>query len=635
VIVALGCGPNTQQPSNPTGSITGTVTDLRTGTPLAGVTVSALAAGDSGVARVTATTEATGAYALRGLPAGATYRVRFTKDNFVARFGSATIPNATGMFPQGNAEAELNMPLAASDAAIAGRVLAGGAAPAVGAVVGVDLRAMGFDLVTQATVAADGTYRITGLPGAPTGLMLMMVTQPWDANSDGLVDYDTVTVPVQTFPGSTARVDVDLRSAAGDLVLLYSDIDDGIHPPNQPIDLTFNRPIRVDSVTLLDVTSTFNVAVVATLDAAGTALRVTTAGGTALSLGSTYRLDVTATTATGISRTFRRSFQATTTTSPLPAVQGLTLTPVDANYDTTAFQLAWTAIPGAAGYRIYARDTLSNPTYLLLSTVGSSPAPATSLTLPTSFDVFTADGLQTPFAFGTRVDVAVVATDAVGNAASPDTAAPVSRADTMKPSVVSADVSGNANNTSGSSPRTITLRVRWSEYLHPTRSNIAIQLPHPALTSTFLLDPTAQSGTFTIVIPAGVNGAGAYTVTGAVDTSGNVMDPYAGTLTGITACPGPFVGSGSNGGSGAVCLGTYTFNTIAGNVYTISTCNGYSGDTYLRVTGTCACSSDDACGAGSACTCLATANGTATICASTFGSSPASWSYTVTGTCGP
>ncbi|HEY3353694.1 MAG TPA: LamG-like jellyroll fold domain-containing protein [Polyangia bacterium] len=134
--------------------------------------------------------------------------------------------------------------------------------------------------------------------------------------------------------------------------------------------------------------------------------------------------------------------------------------------------------------------------------------------------------------------------------------------------------------------------------------------------------------------------------------AGTVCRPAAGlcdvaeTCTGTSAacpadalaagpgCPGPFVGSGAGGGSGAVCLATYDFPVVAGRSYTISTCGSNSGDTYLKVTGACECENDDTCGLGSACTCVAAASGTATICASSYGGADASWSYVIAGDCG-
>jgi len=116
----------------------------------------------------------------------------------------------------------------------------------------------------------------------------------------------------------------------------------------------------------------------------------------------------------------------------------------------------------------------------------------------------------------------------------------------------------------------------------------------------------------------------------AVDDAGAPDD--TGPATG--PCGGPFSGSGDFGDSGWYCLDNYTFRAIAGNSYTISTCASCSGDTYLVVSGACSCEDDDGCsGLCSECSCTATSDGDANICASTYSDSSATWSYTVTGTC--
>lgn len=120
---------------------------------------------------------------------------------------------------------------------------------------------------------------------------------------------------------------------------------------------------------------------------------------------------------------------------------------------------------------------------------------------------------------------------------------------------------------------------------------------------------------------------------------GSVVDSSA--ITGSTpstpppaACVSGLAGSGTNGGSGARCLAQYRFNVEAGRTYTISTCGRSTGDTFLVVTGACACSNDDACDVGSECTCTASTTGVAVLCASTYATQTASWSYAVTATNG-
>ncbi|MDO9018361.1 MAG: hypothetical protein Q8S73_10850 [Deltaproteobacteria bacterium] len=103
-----------------------------------------------------------------------------------------------------------------------------------------------------------------------------------------------------------------------------------------------------------------------------------------------------------------------------------------------------------------------------------------------------------------------------------------------------------------------------------------------------------------------------------------VASPPAGQV-----CRSGFAGSGSGGMSGARCLARYTFQVVRGGTYTISTCGRSTGDPFLSVSGACTCSNDDSCGLGSQCTCTATATGVATICASTFATQSATWSYQV------
>ena len=93
--------------------------------------------------------------------------------------------------------------------------------------------------------------------------------------------------------------------------------------------------------------------------------------------------------------------------------------------------------------------------------------------------------------------------------------------------------------------------------------------------------------------------------------------------------PDNYTGSGSFGQSG-ICLQTASFPVTQGNSYTISNCGSNTGDSYLRVDGACTCANDDYCGRGSLCSCYGATTGSATICASTYGSSAATWSYQVT-----
>lgn len=531
ILLACSQGKQTveteQTPSEPTGSIVGSVTSLRTGQPLQGATVTVAAGG--GVR--SATTDSNGAYSLGGLVAGAAYLVRASAANHVPGLAVAIIPNAAGDYPS-NGIAQVNVALAQANATLAGHVYARDGAPAQGVDLTVDLRGQGFDLVASARTDAQGAYSLTGLPGAPTGISIDVVAQPWDANGDGLADYDALTRTAVTYPAATSLLDFDLRLAAADVLLLTSNVESGRLPVDAQISLTFNRALdtNLTAVTLTDSTAGKAVAIATSFDSTGKIVTVVPDGATPLAAYHTYALRVDAVAATsGATATVLRTFTAETTLPLLPAVAGLTVNPVHADFDTYSFTLSWNAVSGASSYQVWVRDTSRNPTWVLANSyVGSSPAPSTTVTLPATFDYYAADGIQTPLAYGVGVDFAVVAVNAAGDAPAPSTATKVTRADTVAPAVETAIQSGNADNTAGGTAKTITLSVTFSEYMD---TSVAPSIALPAGdTATFQWNANRTGGVFTITIPAATDGSGAYTISGARDTSANVMASHPGTL---------------------------------------------------------------------------------------------------------
>ncbi|WP_242394970.1 carboxypeptidase regulatory-like domain-containing protein [Anaeromyxobacter oryzisoli] len=518
-----------------TGSVVGVVTSLRTGAPLPGVTVS-VPSPNGGI--ISVTTDSNGAYALRGLVPGASYTVRFAAAGYVPRFADAPqIPNSAGDYPS-NGVVQVDQAMAQANATLKGHVYGRDLLPASGVELVADLRPQGFDLVATARTDAQGAYTLTGLPGAPTGLPVAVVAQPWDANGDGVADYGAQSYAGSTYPQVSSLLDVDLRLAAEDLLLIASNVETGTIAANTAIQLTFNQVLDqgLTSVTLDDTTADPTaqkpVAIVATFDATGTILTVAPAPtGTLLAANHAYSLKVDAVAAVnGAPLTVSRSVTAIVPTSVPPAVAGLVVvTPEAADYDTASFTLTWNWDPSAnaTGYQVWVRDTSRNPDYLLVQEVGSSPAPSATVTLPATFDYYS-DSKQTPFAFGVGVDFAVVAVNAAG-ALSPTSVTPVHLTDTVAPVVQTAFQSGNSDNSAGTSPKTITLSVTFGEYMDnlvvPT-----ITLPASVTAGPFVWNADGMSGKFSITIPASTNGNGSYTVSGAKDSSGNAMKSYAGTL---------------------------------------------------------------------------------------------------------
>ena len=539
IAISAGCGDESrkraiQDPSLPVGSISGRVTDLRTGAAATGVQVSILLVGaaqtdEEGLPTiVTATTDAEGHYALADLAAGTNYRVRFVLDGFVPRFADAFIPNAAGKFPQGNAATELNMQVAAADATISGRIFARDGQPAAAAVASIDLRPAGFDLVQEVVAGADGSYSFAELPGAPAGLAVTVTVQPFDQDGDGAADYGARDAATATFPATNTRLDIDLRTVADALLLLFSNVDDGVIATPDAIALVFNRPLDLSAtpVALLDDTVGAAVAAVSTLDTAGTTLSVEPAGGTDLAAGHTYTLTVDAHATNGAQLTVVQTFDAVTDPTTLPGVTGLVVQPAAVDFDTNFFTLDWDSVAGAASYDIYARDTSANPTYLLVDTSGSAPAPGEPVTLPGEFDYYTDDGFQTPFAYGVDVDFAVVPVDASGSSGDPVAANEVRVSDNVAPIAWDTDQFATADNTGGLTDDILDLNVDFTEYMDPASAAAVTMtgLGPTCVVSAFDMDPGLINGGFTITVPAGTDCSGPYLVTGARDTSGNLME---------------------------------------------------------------------------------------------------------------
>ena len=531
---AVGCGPDQaeQVPSAPVGSIAGKVTSLKDGTPLGNVKVSVLQINEEGTAaETTVNTGADGAFAIGGLPAGTTYRVRYELSGFVSRFHDVEIPASAGNYPQGNGIGEANIALAPATGGISGKVIAGGARAASGVKIGIDLRPADFDFVAQVTTDSSGNYTFTGLPGSPTGVPVTLVVQPYDEDSNGTADYDVLQINSLSFPDVTTRTEIDLRAAASELTLLASDLDDGEHSVADNMNLTFNRPVNPDrlDVSLTDLDT--NRPVGASGVASGNNVVVSVSGGK-LAEGTHYLLEVDARAANGSSGTFSRYFRAVAASNgTLPSVTGLKVTPEMADWDSNSFNLQWNIVPGAQAYRVYARDNQKNPAYVLLKTVGSSPNPQTSLTLPSEFDTFSGDAVQTPFAFKTAVDFAVVAVNNSGDAAAPG-ANPVHVQDTIAGTIISVTQSDGVDNTSGSAPKIVDLHVTFDEYVDVDNPP-TVQLPG-GLLSTFEADASLMSGKFELVIPPGANPTGTFVISGAQDTSGNPFPQYDGTLLAVS-----------------------------------------------------------------------------------------------------
>jgi len=521
--------PAGEQPIDLTGSALGRVTSLADGQPLSGATVSTHVPGGS----LSTTTRDDGSYELAGLPAGATYDLRFECSGCVPRVAAAALPSAAGnvglLHPVVTADAVLPR----ADASLAGRVLSAGQ-PAPGVRLTIDLRGAGLDLVAIATTDADGAFLIDGLPGSPGGWATPLLVAPWDADADGSPDAPAQSTYVLLYPATRTTAEVALNGAGGYpwISVVSSDLGGGVHAADGPLHFTFSEPIDAarSQFSLQDATSYayLHVPVTVQVDGPGTGVAVQAVGGAPLATGHRYSLSLDVVSLTGSRLTQSYSFTASSGGGLMPPVTGLTVTPAHADYNTSALTLGWAATSGATSYTVYARDSRSNPSWVQVGSTGSTPAPALTVTLPSSFDYYTGDNLQTPFAFGTRVEVAVVAVGETGATSDLASSTPAQVADTVAPVVTSATQRGTAVNTTAA-PQSFQLEIAFDEYMSPDAPPI-IDLPVAGMSATFALDPGLRKGTFTVVVPPGTDGTGSYLIHSGADTSNNPIVSYPGRL---------------------------------------------------------------------------------------------------------
>ncbi|MHB8873381.1 MAG: carboxypeptidase regulatory-like domain-containing protein [Myxococcaceae bacterium] len=518
---------NTESNVAPTGTLQGRVTDSTTGEPLGGVAVSTLAG-----APVSATTDPNGAWVLPLVPAGTTYTLTFDLAGYVRSVATAYLESKTGDFPTGNAVTTRNVVLAKGTAEVRGYVFAAQGRTAAGATVVADLRDLGFDLVVSTKVAADGTFKLTGLPGFAAGLTIPLVVPPYDENADGVPDYAAAARTVAVFSGATSFAVISI--AASGAAILSTNLSDGQLLVGEPITVVFTAQMSPGetTATLRNVSRAVDVAVVQSWDAARLALTVKTSGDAPLGAGQRYQLNLQARAQNGAWLMVGIPFQVLA--SPVPPITRVLTnlkveSPASPDWNTTSYVLSWDPATEAAAYRAYAHDSATNPSWVLLGTVGTSPAPLTTVLLPAAFDTYSGDLVRTPLAFGTSVTLAVVPVDVYGNESPLPSAASVVVKDTARPAAVETQV-GNANN-QGSTSETIELRLDFSEYMDNTVAP-TITLPATGMTSTWTWDRSLLQGKFDLTVPANSDRRGPFTVSGAKDTNGNTMVDLTGTLTG-------------------------------------------------------------------------------------------------------
>ena len=200
-----------------------------------------------------------------------------------------------------------------------------------------------------------------------------------------------------------------------------------------------------------------------------------------------------------------------------------------ADWNTTSITFKWNLIDNADGYRIYAKDNGDNTDLIRLGTFfGNDDDTDVSgtVSLPSQFDYYDDDGIQTPFTGGTELTFQIVAYNDAGEGTY---SASVTVGDETSPVVTSFNQSGTADNPDSTSTQSFTVDLSANEYLSgadPTFGFVEsggdtnYVLPNSSVSLDW--DSDMMGGTFTVVVPAGKDGSGdEFFITNLKDASEN------------------------------------------------------------------------------------------------------------------
>lgn len=126
--------------------------------------------------KISTMTDGEGVFIIKNVPAGSTYTVYAKASEYTTAFADIILPDITS-FPQGNARVEVNFFLYPLNGNLSFHVeyFPEGATqpfPATGAVIIIDLRSIGFDMVFSGETDANGDFTFTDLPADFDGLQL-------------------------------------------------------------------------------------------------------------------------------------------------------------------------------------------------------------------------------------------------------------------------------------------------------------------------------------------------------------------------------------------------------------------------------------------------------------------------------
>ncbi|MCH8070289.1 MAG: Ig-like domain-containing protein, partial [Candidatus Marinimicrobia bacterium] len=210
-----------------------------------------------------------------------------------------------------------------------------------------------------------------------------------------------------------------------------------------------------------------------------------------------------------------------------------------ADWNTTSITFKWSRVTGVDGYRIYAKDNHNNSDFVRVGSFSAQDyvtEQSGTVSLPSQFDYYADDGIQTPFSNSTEITFKIAAYNDAGEGTF---SSALIVKDETGPTGNLFGQSGSANNSFGTSEIEFTITFSASEYLDgnatPSVSFIETggdpnyKLPSSAV--SFEWDNDLMRGVFTITVPAGKDGSGdIFTASAFKDNSGNTGESLDMTL---------------------------------------------------------------------------------------------------------
>lgn len=455
--------PELQGPEAPIASvivvIEGVVTDALTGQPVPGADVHIPAAGDRGKVK----TNDDGFYSVRFEGFGS-FNVFISKDGYakgksVANTSSSNAPEASYII-----NVVQNPTLYPTIGSVRGVVAGSGPLDAIGnarVLVRVNNSQI-FDpgLVLETTTGEDGRYELTGLPAGASNLRLLVPGQ--DLDEDGEPDFATKLVSLGTLDEAPTVVNVAVAPFTADAVVWtsFDNVENFAIEPDVSFEFVFAGPMST-TPGATEVTLRRGGTAVSTThswDDEGLVLTVTPR--VPLMVGKSYDLRVDATSVANQTVSWG-TYTFTVGGDRVPGeVENVTLVsdPTTLPFFQPWIEVGFDPVADATGYRVYARNDRTQTDWLQITQAFTSNldpvAPTIGFTLPSAFN--SVPGVATPFGLGETVEVAVVAL--LGGNEGPFPAVPLDVRDEACLDL-SVSVSGVFNNTAGTAPSDVLIRV--------------------------------------------------------------------------------------------------------------------------------------------------------------------------------